>query len=476
MPQVTLLQLNDLHAYLEPHPELFWEGGGPVVRPAGGLARIKAYFDQVRAERPGTVVALDNGDTFHGTGPVVASKADFMPELLNTLAFDGMTAHWDFGYGPEHLEELTARLTYPLLAANIYTQDSSERPFAPFVVLERGVRVGVLGLASNIIGDMPPRFGKGLRFTDGRAETRAFVRHLREVERVDVVVVLSHLGFPQDCALAAEVPGIDVLLSGHTHNRLTQPQRVGQTLITQAGCHGSFVTRLDLEVTAGRVELLHHELVEIHGSLPSDADLAGQISAALGPFRAAQDEIVGHTDVLLHRGTTLSAPADDFLTAAVAHAAGTEIAFSNGWRYGAPIAPGPVSRLAVWNLVPHDPPISQVQLSGAEIAEMLEDNLEAVFARDPWHQRGGYVKRMHGVVLYAKLENPHGARVQRIEIGGEPLEMGRQYQVAFLTNQAVPARFGQHRRELPIRAVEAMLTELRTRGPVVAAPASVLLV
>ena len=338
-----------------------------------------------------------------------------MPELLNTLAFDGMTAHWDFGYGPEHLEELTARLTYPLLAANIYDEDSSERPFAPFVVLERGVRVGVLGLASNIIGDMPPRFGKGLRFTDGRAETREFVRHLREVERVDVVVVLSHLGFPQDCALAAEVPGIDVLLSGHTHNRLTAPQRVGQTLITQAGCHGSFVTRLDLEVTAGRVELLRHELVEIHGDLPSDADLVGQISAALTPFRATQEEIVGHTDVLLHRGTTLSAPADDFLTAAVAHAAGTDIAFSNGWRYGAPIAPGPVSRLAVWNLVPHDPPISQVQLSGAEIAEMLEDNLEAVFARDPWHQRGGYVKRMHGVVLYAKLENPHGARVQRIE-------------------------------------------------------------
>ncbi len=211
-------------------------------------------------------------------------------------------------------------------------------------------------------------------------------------------------------------------------------------------------------------------------SLPSDADLAGRISAALAPFRAAQEEIVGHTDVLLHRGTTLSAPADDFLTAAVAHAAGTEIAFSNGWRYGAPIEPGPVSRLAVWNLVPHDPPISQVQLSGAEIAEMLEDNLEAVFARDPWQQRGGYVKRMHGVVLYAKVENPYGARVQRIEIGGEPLEMGRQYQVAFLTNQAVPARFGQHRRELPVHAVEAMLTELRTRGPVAAAPVSVLLV
>ncbi|GGM21074.1 bifunctional metallophosphatase/5'-nucleotidase [Deinococcus aerophilus] len=476
MPQLTLLQLNDLHAYLEPHPELFWERGRPVIHTAGGLARIKAYFDQVRADCSGAVVALDNGDTMHGTGPVVAAQAEFMPELLNELAFDGMTAHWDFGYGPDQLARLADRLKYPLLAANIYAEDTSERAFAPFRVLERGVRVGVLGLASNIIGDMPPRFGRGLRFTDGRAETRHLVQHLREVEQVDVVVVLSHLGFPQDCALAAEVPGIDVLLSGHTHNRLSEPQRVGQTLITQAGCHGSFVTRLDLQVTAGRVELLHHELVQMHDARPSDPALAGRISEALAPFQEAEEEIVGHTEILLHRGTTLSAPADDFLTAAVAHAAHTDIAFSNGWRYGAPIAPGPVSRLAVWNLVPHNPPISRAELSGTEIAEMLEDNLEAVFARDPWRQRGGYVKRMHGVVLYAKVENPFGARVQRIEIGGEPLEPDRQYPVAFLTNQAVPSRFGRDRRELPVRALDAMLAELKTRGPVVAAPPSVLLV
>ncbi|MFK7603890.1 bifunctional metallophosphatase/5'-nucleotidase [Deinococcus sp. SM5_A1] len=476
MPRLTLLQLNDLHAYLEPHPELFWEGGRPVTRITGGLARIKAYFDQVRAECPGTVIALDNGDTFHGTGPVVATRGEFMPELLNGLAFDGMTAHWDFGYGPQQLEHLVSSLNYPLLAANIYDEETSERPFAPFRIIERGVRVGVLGLASNIIGDMPPRFGRGLRFTDGRAETHELVRHLREVEWVDAVVMLSHLGFPQDCALAREVEGIDVLLSGHTHNRLTAPQRVGRTLITQAGCHGSFVTRLDLEVAADRVELIQHELVEMHAARPLDLLLAEQISRHLLPFRAAEEEIVGHTELLLHRGTTLSAPADDFLTAAVAHAAGTSIAFSNGWRYGAPVAPGPVTRMAVWNLVPHDPPVSQVQLCGAELLQMLEDNLEAVFARDPWRQRGGYVKRMHGVVLYAKLENPFGARVQAIEVAGEPLEPERQYPAAFLTNQAVPTRFGENRRELPVSSVQAMLGYLKERGPVVAAPASVHLI
>ncbi len=476
MTRLTLLQLNDLHAYLEPHPELFWEAGGPVTRTTGGLARIKAYFDRVRAECPGAVIALDNGDTFHGTGPVVATRGAFMPELLNALDFGGMTAHWDFGYGPEQLEQLAAHLSYPMLAANIYREDTSERPFAPFRVIDCGVRVGVLGLASNIVGDMPPRFGEGLRFTDGRAETRDLVRRLREEEGADVVVVLSHLGFPQDCALAAEVPGIDVLLSGHTHNRLTEPQRVGRTLITQAGCHGSFVTRLDLDVTSGQVTLVHHELVEMHAGRPLDQPLAEAISGHLRPFRAAQEEIAGHTEVLLHRGTSLSAPADDFLTAAVAHAAGTSIALSNGWRYGAPIAPGPISRMAVWNLVPHDPPVGQVRLSGSELTQMLEDNLEAVFARDPWQQRGGYVKRMHGVVLYAKPENPHGARVQAIEIAGEPLEPERQYEVAFLTNQAVPHRFGQNRRELPVSAVEAMLAYLKTCGPVVAAPPSVHLI
>lgn len=129
-------------------------------------------------------------------------------------------------------------------------------------MIERsGVRIGVIGIAATILDKtMPPKFSEGLRFTLGNEELPGHIRTLREQERVDLVIVLSHLGIPQDVKLAAEVSGIDVLLSGHTHNRMDQPLVVNCATIIQSGCHGSFVGRLDVELVGGQVAAIHHQL------------------------------------------------------------------------------------------------------------------------------------------------------------------------------------------------------------------------
>ncbi|GAA5534028.1 bifunctional metallophosphatase/5'-nucleotidase [Deinococcus aluminii] len=473
MTRLTLLQLNDLHAYLEPHPEVFWEGGQPVLREAGGLARIGAYFDDVRREASHPVLALDCGDTFHGTGPVVQTRGDFLPELLNPLGLEGMTAHWDFAYGPERLKELVSRLDYPLLACNV-TDEHGQLLFLATRLLERGgLRVGVIGVACPQIGDMGSLWStEHLRVTQGREEVARLVPELRG-QGADVVVVLSHLGFPQDCALASEVPGINVILSGHTHTRLEAPAVIGSTVLVQAGCHGSFVTRLDLEVTPEGVQVVHHELKVISPELREDPELAQQVAQRLRPFREAEASTIGEARAILHRATTLSAPADQLLTDAVRWATGADLALSNGWRYGAPIPPGPVSRLAAWNLIPHNPPVSTAELTGQELRDLLEDSLEAVFACDPWQQKGGYVKRLSGLFVSAKLEHPRGQRVLRLEVGGEPVDPQRTYTAAYLTRQALPERYGRQRREWPLRALEALEGYLREAGPYTPPPANV---
>lgn len=99
---------------------------------------------------------------------------------------------------------------------------------------------------------------------------------------------------------------------------------------------------------------------------------------------------------------------DDFLFDAIAAAAGTEIAFSNGWRYGAPILPGPITMNDLWNIIPTNPPVSIVEVTGDEIRMMLEENLERTFATDAYAQMGGYVKRCRGLNMYVKIENPPG--------------------------------------------------------------------
>jgi sulfur-oxidizing protein SoxB len=118
--KLTILQINDTHGYLEPHSELFWQGDKAEYRPSGGYARLLTIFKQVRLERNGEVIALDNGDTFHGTFLAVHSEGQAFIEPVNLLGLDAWTVHWDFAYGPDRMRELAAKLNHPLLASNCY--------------------------------------------------------------------------------------------------------------------------------------------------------------------------------------------------------------------------------------------------------------------------------------------------------------------------------------------------------------------
>jgi len=276
----TILQISDTHGYLEPHRELFWEGERAECRSAGGYARLSSIFKQVRQEQNGAVIALDNGDTLHGTFHAVQSQGQSFIDPLNLLGLDAWTVHWDFAYGPTRVRQLAAQLKHPLLASNCYRKSTGELEYSPFTVIERaGARVGVVGIASTIIDKtMPENFSEGSRFTLGNEELPGHVRTLREREQVDLVVVLSHLGFPQDVKLASEVAGIDVILSGHTHNRLHTPLLVNGATIIQSGCHGSFVGRLDLELDDGKVRVLSHQLVPVDQSWLHDFKFDGSNS------------------------------------------------------------------------------------------------------------------------------------------------------------------------------------------------------
>lgn len=137
---------------------------------------------------------------------------------------------------------------------------------------------------------MPPSFSEGVRFTLGNTELPGHIDRLRSVDRVDLVVVLSRLGFAQDARLAAEMA-----------------QRVAETV---------------------------------------------------APHRDFLDQVVGRVHSPLDRSTSLEASMDIVLLDAIAAAAGTHLAFSSGWRYGAPILPGDVTMQHLWNIVPTHPPVS----------------------------------------------------------------------------------------------------------------------
>lgn len=464
---LTVIQMNDTHAYFNLHQELFWQSEGAVYRKVGGYARIATIIQQIREENHNRVLLCDNGDTLSGTYPAIKTQGSAVIPIVNALKVDAMSSHWEFAYGPSVFRKRASELNFPVLAINIFDKQTNELIFPPYMVKEIGdLKVGIIGIASNIVDStMPPSFSEGIRFTLGREELPGVIEQLRTDEQVDLIILLSHLGFPQDMKLMSEVSGVDLCLSGHTHNRTPQPVKQGDTLIIQSGCHGSFLGRIDLEIEHGKITGFEHQLIEVASSITPDPVIEAMIERELAPFIVELDTIVGETKTALNRYTMLESTMDNFLLQSILEASGAELAFSNGWRYGAPVIPGPITLNDLYNIIPMDPPIGIVELTGDELLKMLEENLERTFAADPYDQMGGYTKRSLGLTIYLKIENPVGQRIQEVFIGNEPLERMRTYSAAFVTEQGVPRKYGNQRSEMDLHAVDAMKAYLVKHNP-----------
>ncbi|MFW6279091.1 MAG: bifunctional metallophosphatase/5'-nucleotidase [Bacillota bacterium] len=451
---LTILQVNDTHSYLEPHQELFWTANGAKYEIAGGYARIANLVQEIKRNKK-RVLTIDCGDTIHGTYPAVKSEGGNIVSVLKKMPFDAMTAHWEFAYGPEKFIDFTNELNYPMLAINCYREGSDELVFDPYLIKDcAGLKIGMIGIAATIVDKvMPASFSEGLYFTLGDKELPIYINKLKQEEKVDVIVVLSHLGFPQELKLAREVEGIDVLLSGHTHNRVYRPAVVNDTIIIQSGCHGSFVGRLDLEITDKKVVDYQHSLIKISQDLDQDQGVKKIIDNIMQPYREELGQVLGYTETALNRNLVLEATMDNFLLKSILDLTGAEMAFSNGWRYGAPVVPGPITLNDLWNIIPVNPPISTCKLTGDELWQMMEENLERTFARDPYNQMGGYVKRSRGINLYFKIENPEGQRIEKLFVQGTEVDRDQVYDTAFVTTQGVPAKYGSERQKLDLKAI-----------------------
>ncbi len=469
--KITIVEMNDFHGYLEEHWEHFWDGGRPQYIRAGGLARIARYLKDIRRERKDAVLFLDGGDTFHGTYPVVKTRGEACIPLLRELGIAAMTAHWEFAYGLQRFKEIVKDLNYPMLAINCYSRETGDLVFPPYLIkVVNGMKVAVIGIAATIVDKvMPDHYSEGIYFTLGNEELPHYIEKVRKEEQADLVVIISHLGFPQELKLAGEVDGIDILLSAHTHNRVYEPAKVNETIIIQSGCHGSFLGRLDVSVEDKKVKEYRHELVVLDETIPEDEQMKALVDKTLAPYREKLNRVLGRTRTGLNRNLVLESTMDNLLLKSLSDYTGAGLAFSNGWRYGAPIPPGDITENDLWNIIPVNPPISRVKITGRELEEMMEENLERTFARDPYEQMGGYVKRCLGINLYFKIENPFGERIQTFFIQGRLLEKDRTYDAVFVTAQGVPAKYGHDREKLDVNAIDTLKKYIK-KNKTVSAP------
>ncbi|MBT2709445.1 5'-nucleotidase C-terminal domain-containing protein [Pseudomonas sp. ISL-84] len=427
--ELTLIQQNDTHGSIELHHEAFWKDAGMEVQKVGGFARIGKYVKDVKKQKE-NVLFLDGGDLFHGTLPLVASKGEAILPALKLMELDGFVpGNWDYAYGKEQLQNLAGELPFPAIACNVNETDKIDSFITPYLIKElQGVKAGIIGLTYPFTDEtMPDSFSEGFEFSKGIKEVQEIIESIKD--QTDIMILISHMGLPLDVELASKTNGIDVILSGHTHDRIASPITRNNTLIVQSGASSSFLGQLDLKIADGKIESYGYNLIPLDETYEEDSQIAEAVRSILAPYEKQREETVGETKTLLHRMTLNEAPMDKLITDAYLHAFEADIAFSHGWRYGTPIPEGKVSLYDVHTIIPTNPELFLMEVEGQYLIKALEKNLEQVFSADPFGQKGGYILRSSGLFMTFKPYNPKGNRIQELLVNGDPINPHKRYKV-----------------------------------------------
>jgi len=402
----------------------------------GGVDRLATLIKAIRAERGDKVLLLDGGDSWQGSYGALQSRGADMVRVLNALKPDAMTGHWEFTYGAKRVEQLVKELPFPFLAGNVKEATWGDPVFPPSAVFERGgLRIGVIGQAFPYTPVANPRFLiPDWSFGIEEDKIAANVEKLH-TDKVDLVVLLSHNGFDVDRKLAARVKGIDVILTGHTHDALPAPVTVGDTLLIAAGSHGKFVARLDLEVRDRKVQAYEFRLIPVLSDvIAPDPEVAALIREARTPHGATLDKVLGRTESLLYRRGNFNGTFDDLICQALLAERDAEIALSPGFRWGASLLPGQeIQAEDVFNQTAITYPAAyRTEMTGAYLKEVLEDVADNLFNPDPYYQQGGDMVRAGGLAYTLTVDKPAGQRISDLILlrSGEKIEAGKKYIVS----------------------------------------------
>jgi sulfur-oxidizing protein SoxB len=298
-----------------------------------------------------------------------------------------------------------------------------------------GLKLGIVGMTYHWMAKVTdhPQWSFGLRVQ----EVQADIDHLRDVEKVDLVILLSHMGWKADTKYAELVSGIDVVVGAHTHNILYRPtvvynEKSGRdVLVVQSGSHGKMVGQLDLNVSDGRVTAYEQTLFPVRmRDVAPDPQIAAYIEKLRAPYKAELERIIGVTSSLLYRQGLWQSTADNLVTDALRARTQQDIAIKQPGRYGATILPGPVTVEDIYNIVPAESPIYRMKFSGSDLRMMFESAIDNVITEDVLQQIGGYMWRFSGIELSVDLTKPYPNRIQKLTINDKPVNDSALYSIA----------------------------------------------
>jgi sulfur-oxidizing protein SoxB len=235
--------------------------------------------------------------------------------------------------------------------------------------------------------------------------------------------------------MAARVSGIDVILTGHTHDALPVAIKVGNTLLIASGSHGKFLSRLDLDIQNGGVKDFRYKLIPLFADgIKPDPEMTAAIAKARAPYARELARVAGHTESLLYRRGNFNGTFDDVICAALLKERDAEIVLSPGFRWGTSLLPGQAITMEdIHNSTAITyPQVYRQSMTGTRLKEVLEDVADNLFNPDPYYQQGGDMVRCGGLGYAIDVAKPIGSRISDMTLlkTGKPIEPNREYTVA----------------------------------------------
>ncbi|MFU8837482.1 MAG: thiosulfohydrolase SoxB [Thiohalomonadaceae bacterium] len=435
----------------------------------GGFAHLSTLVKRIRAERgDGNSLLMDGGDTWQGSYTALQTRGMDMVGACNLLGVDIMTGHWEFTYRDHEVLKNLDAFNGEFVAQNIRVRDeamfdykfedyagfndNTGHAFNPYTIKEvGGVRVAVIGQAFPYTPIAnPQRFIPDWTFGIREREMQDMVDMVREKERPDAVVVISHNGMDVDLKMAANVTGIDAIFGGHTHDGMPAPSIVsnagGKTLVTNAGSNGKFLGVMDLDVRGGKVQDFRYRLLPVFSNLiEADREMQSYVDEVRRPHLNVLSKELAVADELMYRRGNFNGTFDQLICDAQRAVGDAQISLSPGVRWGTTVLPGQAITMEhVYDLTGLTYPETYVtEMSGADIKMIFEDVADNIFHADPYRQQGGDMVRVGGLDYVCDPTAAMGNRIQDMQLDdGSRIEANKTYKVAgwATVNDEAPGR------------------------------------
>ncbi len=470
---VTLIHTGDFHGHLVPRPNMRSDAIGNSRE--GGLARIATIIKKIRADDKNALL-LNTGDTIQGSAEVLYTRGQAIVDVLNKFGIDAFApGNWDFVYGTQRFLELFAgpapQAPWNAVAANAYYTTTAEDPttpypdkggqrvLPPYLIKQIGkVKVGILGFTTNrgpqVVGSSVT---KGFRFTNGDAEVAQLLPVLRNVEKVDLVVMISELGLANNIRLSEANPGIDVILSSDMHEETKEAVVTSTgTIVVEEGQDGTMMGKLKLMVKNGKVvkwtwkaynvtddveedEAVAADIANVRKTFVSGPDFVQHVNPLNGSrLKRPIDTVVGYTMKALHRSNfsqedmpgVIEGSSHDFLTDAFRVVAGAQIGAIRGFRYGTHVAPGAIKMEDLYHYVAIGPQIAKGVVRGQAVKNQIENAASGSLDPNVAAWTGGWLFNFSGVTMDVDVYKPNGQRASNIQVNGVPINLTGNYTYA----------------------------------------------